>query len=404
MIKEKYKNIILTIFSISISILLLEVFITIFYNNDSDLKKKRYLVAKKQNINFDKRSRIEFFNHIDGNDNKVIFHGIYDKAFIKKNNENLVYWNLGQVSNTLTVHCNEIGYMNTYISDRYGFNNKDFLWDKKIENILIGNSFVHGACVKNEKNISSNINSYGKSTLSFGLGGTGPLHQLAILKEYYKLTRPKNVIYFYYEDNDLKDLARSITDVNLIKYLKPNFIQNIANHQKEIDEHLTIEFKKILNTDPGKLGNSTIDVTQKKKINFTKNLIKILRLTELRKFINFFLNESFYLNKSNIDELSVLNDYKDIIIEMERYTRTSGSNFIIVYIPSYQTFHYPFYDYKIKKDLKYFFSTNYNFIDLEKEIKKKFKDPKKVYPYELYGHFNELGYQFISEVIFRNIK
>tara|TARA_B100000282_G_C31615187_1_gene436660 strand:- start:391 stop:507 length:117 start_codon:yes stop_codon:yes gene_type:complete len=37
-------------------------------------------------------------------------------------------------------------------------------------------------------------------------------------------------------------------------------------------------------------------------------------------------------------------------------------------------------------------------------IKEKFKDPKKVYPYELYGHFNELGYQFISEVIFRNIK
>ena len=86
---------------------------------------------------------------------------------------------MGQVSNTLTVHCNEIGYMNTWISDRYGFNNKDFLWDKKIENILIGDSFVHGACVKNEKNISSNINSYGSSTLSFGLGGTGPLHQLA---------------------------------------------------------------------------------------------------------------------------------------------------------------------------------------------------------------------------------
>ena len=38
------------------------------------------------------------------------------------------------------------------------------------------------------------------------------------------------------------------------------------------------------------------------------------------------------MNKSNIDELSVLNDYKDIIIEMERYTRISGSNFIIVYI------------------------------------------------------------------------
>lgn len=83
--------------------------------------------------------------------------------------------------------------------------------------------------------------------------------------------------------------------------------------------------------------------------------------------------KNFYLSKSNLNELRVLDFYKDIIIEMKRYTEFNKSNFIIVYISSYYSFHYPFNDYQIKKDIKNFFSKTIKFIDLEIEIKNKFE-------------------------------
>ena len=61
-------------------------------------------------------------------------------------------------------------------------------------------------------------------------------------------------------------------------------------------------------------------------------------------------------------------------------------------------------DWKTKKDIKNFFSKTSKFIDLEIEIKNKFENPKIIYPYQLYGHFNELGYQFLSKVILKNIE
>ena len=39
---------------------------------------------------------------------------------------------LSGASNSMTVHCNENGYFSTYLSDRYGFNNPDKEWDKKL--------------------------------------------------------------------------------------------------------------------------------------------------------------------------------------------------------------------------------------------------------------------------------
>ena len=41
------------------------------------------------------------------------------------------------------------------------------------------------------------------------------------------------------------------------------------------------------------------------------------------------------------------------------------------------------------------------FIDLNEELFQKHKDPLSLYPFRLYGHFNELGYKTVSEIIFK---
>ena len=43
---------------------------------------------------------------------------------------------LSGLSNVETILCNESGYFALYESDRYGFNNPDEEWDKKITNYL----------------------------------------------------------------------------------------------------------------------------------------------------------------------------------------------------------------------------------------------------------------------------
>ena len=51
-----------------------------------------------------------------------------------------------------TIYCNEHGYFTNFMSDRYGFNNNDEVWDSdQIEYLLIGDSFLLGSCVKKMK-------------------------------------------------------------------------------------------------------------------------------------------------------------------------------------------------------------------------------------------------------------
>ena len=58
------------------------------------------------------------------------------------------------------------------MSDRYGFNNPDYEWDKeKIDFLLVGDSFVHGACVNRPYDIASQMRKW--KILSFKLGLLG---------------------------------------------------------------------------------------------------------------------------------------------------------------------------------------------------------------------------------------
>ena len=47
---------------------------------------------------------------------------------------------------------------------------------------------------------------------------------------------------------------------------------------------------------------------------------------------------------------------------------------------------------------------NISIIDLHKFIIQEIDNPLKLYPFKQFGHFNEFGYDFVSKVIFKNIK
>src|SRR5262249_12959712 len=158
------------------------------------------------------------------------------KATVRSNGVDMVP--LAGISNRLTVLCNESGEYITYWSDQHGFNNPRNLWDKTVDIAAIGDSYVQGWCVGAEANFVSLIRQRYPATLNLGIGGDGPLSELATLKEYAEPIKPRVVLWFYF-DNDLMDVGVEKASPILMRYLTDGFSQRLFGRQSEIDRALS---------------------------------------------------------------------------------------------------------------------------------------------------------------------
>jgi len=103
--------------------------------------------------------------------------------------------------NTPLYFCNEGYGMITYTTDKFGFRNANNLWDSKIDLVLIGDSYAHGACVEENSTISQILLPHLK-VLNLGTWGNNPIHYAAIAKTFISRIKPKSVaIIFYANDN-----------------------------------------------------------------------------------------------------------------------------------------------------------------------------------------------------------
>ena len=144
---------------------------------------------------------------------------------------------LGGIANTTIVFCNESGDWIIYESDEHGFHNPRGLWDQETLDIVsIGDSLTHGMCVESEANVSALIRNVYPRTLNLGRSGAGPLSELAIMKEYLAKLKPRVVLWFFYEGNDLQDLNEEYGSLpTLRRYLETDFRQGLRSKQAVID-------------------------------------------------------------------------------------------------------------------------------------------------------------------------
>ena len=189
---------------------------------------------EKTGDKFDIRSRYEIYSDLkrEDSDIQVTFHS--SDIMTEKNN----IFSFAGISKSKTINCNENGYYSIYESDRYGFNNPDKEWDqKKIEFFLIGDSHTHGSCVNRPNDIASVLRTLSKKpALNLGYSGWGPLIQYAILREYL-ISNVQNILWIYFEGNDLDDLTSELGNDLLRKYLEnSDFSQNLKKRQNEIDD------------------------------------------------------------------------------------------------------------------------------------------------------------------------
>src|SRR5262249_23013464 len=133
------------------------------------------------------------------------------------------------------------------VSDEHGFNNPKGLWDKgPMDIVTLGDSYTQGFCVQPEKHFVTAIRKRYPKTLNLGIEGNGPLLMLAAIKEYAQALRPKLVLWFYYEGNDLTDLQLEKDSQLLRSYLTPGFRQGLLQRQAEIDQALSDYIEPLL--------------------------------------------------------------------------------------------------------------------------------------------------------------
>ena len=296
---------------------------------------------------------------------------------------------LSGISKKKTINCNEHGYFSSYISDRFGFNNPDNVWDSNDPTTLIvGDSFAHGACVNRPYDLVSLLREKTKENyINIGYGDNGPLIELASLREFWQ-EGIKDVYWFYYEGNDLEGIIKEKQNHILMKYLQNSyFSQNIRSKQSEID----LMAKNLIK----------IKFDEKKILKKNRNLIyKIIQFLKINKTRNLFI-----IKKNNIIHPKNTLELENIILAANEFTQNKNSKFYFIYLPEYSRYEELNYDtsnyIKIKKILS---SNKINFIDVVEIFDKEKKEPSFYFANQKISHYNHEGYNLIASKIILFIK
>ena len=305
---------------------------------------------------------------------------------------------LGSISNKITVHCNESGEYLIFKSDEHGFNNPIGLYGKgTIDIVLIGDSFVQGNCVSPDENIAGWLRKADKNSLSLRISASGPLIELAILKEYAEPLKPKFVFWFYYEVNDLYNLTLEKTSVSLMNYLKDDFSQNLIFKQKQIDAALTAYIER-------KIAERQINKQDEKDINSVDSplILNILKLQQLQAHLRKIASK----RHKKLDRQQNISLFENILRKAKNRVNEWGGELFFVYLPSGRR-------YEIKADNSYLDrgrvlsivkQMDIPIIDIHKTFTNQ-SDIHMLFNYGvLFGHYNPKGYKLIAKEIISRLK
>ncbi|MGH7453745.1 MAG: hypothetical protein ACRENG_20515 [bacterium] len=149
---------------------------------DTRFGRTRANIARRSGIPFDTRNLLEVTNDLQTKG--ITAYPVVPPSLVVDfngiDNGNYKLFSLGGVSRKTTVYCNESGDYAIYESDEHGFNNPVESWSQKPKAVLLGDSFVHGACVGPGEDIAGQLRKMGINTLNLGMGGCGPLIELAM--------------------------------------------------------------------------------------------------------------------------------------------------------------------------------------------------------------------------------
>jgi hypothetical protein len=300
---------------------------------------------------------------------------------------------IGGISNTLTVLCNETGQFVSYTSDEHGLRNPRGLWTKSRADLAaVGQSWTQGYCVADGKGFVDLLRGEYPVTLNLGISGESALLQLAAIKEYLPLVRPKIVLWFFSEGVDLMDLYEESTRPLIMRYLEPTFTQNLANRQPEIDQAL-----RRFQADHAQ--PSPPPSTRTVSALFYRSL-GVLKLWHLREKLDLV----YGINGVDQRAWSVLPLLKETLTRSDALTRNWGGRLYFVYLPSWTRYRNGSIGPERERTavLSLVNSLSIPIIDVEPAFRGQ-KDPLSLFPFGRFSHYNEAGNQVVATTVLRSI-
>ena len=385
-------NIVLIIISFAVGIYLMEASIYFFEKRSfvSEVDRLK-IAASKQEIEFDSRTKIQVI-HDMRNNGKDVFPQIHPSYILARSNLDGIF-PLGGLSNRTTIGSNEgEGYM-IFQTDRYGFNNPDYEWDSKYTDyMLVGDSFTQGVAVQQGKDIAGQIRrTTGSSVINLGKSGNGPLIELAALKEYAEIKKPKKTIWIYYEGNDLGyDLRKEKFNALLMNYLEQDFTQGLIQRQTQIDNVL---LKYIANEEKYFVSKINDDISKKMEI-----MTSLLKLSHIRK--------TMHTDNYAEDSLQL---FKHIIKQAKIRVSKWDGELYFVYLPNNRRYASLVTDGDTYKERRKVFSMisklGIPIIDIHDDVFSKHPDILSLFPLRVtFNHYNAEGYNEVAKAIVAGVK
>lgn len=324
---------------------------------------------------------------------------------------------LGFISGVETVLCNESGEWLTYRADERGFNNPSGLWNRrKLDIATLGDSFTHGVCVEPSKHMIGLIRAKYPDTLNLGRLGTGPLFQLATLREYLPSFKPKVVLWFILEDNDIDGDLHDELEIPILKnYLNAEFRQNLFDEQPLIDRLLKGyvdnnigKWVKIAerNRSTGRRGADWVEVSpraegqpvKKKGPTFDKDkFYNTLKLQNSRSAIR--LGGVRGRKKDRL--LKLYGNFEEILVEAKKTVTQWDGNLIVVYLAGNDRFvswrQRSVREFQRKELMKIFDRHKVEVLDTIREFE------KHDYSSLFQGHYTPEGYRLVADMVLKNI-
>lgn len=303
---------------------------------------------------------------------------------------------LGGISNTLTILCNESGAHLAYVSDEHGFNNPAGVFSlPTLDMALVGDSFTHGYCVRRADDLAGHLRRAGNTVLNLGMGGNGPLHELAALNEFAAPLRPAVVLWVYYEGNDFDDLSRDAANAVLMRYFDEDFSQGLLGRQAEVDA----------------LERQYVAAIQDKHFWFEQQkspsvlLKKFLKLWRLRNLFGLSpVPAPRALPPAPFETLPVKSAVAfltQILAKAKAMTSDWGGSFHVVYLPAKDRYDDGVDQARLhhrERILTALWQANIDVIDIHETFSQQ-RDPLSLIPFRGRGHYTEKGYRLAAEAI-----
>ncbi len=287
-------------------------------------------VAQKSSLPFDSRTLHEVVLELRARGVNAYPNGS-GVDFVKTNgllSKNGQIFPLSWISNQLVVYCNESGEFVQFTTDEHGFRNPNGLYRAgSLEIMLLGDSFTEGACVKEGDDLGSQIRRIHPNTLNLGKAGQGPPTQLAVLREFGPILRPKKVIWFFFE-NDLRNIIEQQESPLLMRYFyDADFSQNLFSRQKEIDvalrSYVDDEYAQIKST-----ATATMPHSPNPTPGIKPSALSIAKLTSLRQLLGISAYEQLPPGAKRIELTEFLSRAKTAISQW-------GGQLYLVYLPEF---------------------------------------------------------------------